>query len=538
MSHLEFAIPKQGRRTAKELFMLERPDQYASWMDDLKDAVYQFTAFPDFTEKTAFDTIDQVYFKAHEDFKVDFKANMKDDAGKACDPFIYNKDFATKCLSHALTTGGGMLQWTTTTYHIARAALSRTIKSQTGMVRRGDIKGLLQAIRLAINQLEVFNPEALEIAYVSCTMDGERGYDLMTYLSALASYIRRLEAVGLPPTEKKKMRVLLSGLDQTIFQSFIFAVNRAPYDDYQTLEFEIQKAAAIPFTNAALKALKPGQALANVTHASVDQGTVDDRMNRIEHLLVTMQLNPGSRDRGGAGASGGGGVRQRPGYCWSLRDKGMCPRGDKCRFSHAQADKPSEKPKGNRPGNGRDDAKVCILHGKGHETESCVHLSNNPGLKATLQAGITAQGGGRQVNATTANEDDGYSFVCTTHASGLENQGLPYTASIPEYMLSTRGVSTKIDRWCVDGASTIMATWDKKRCFNIRSCEVVIHGSNAARDAGSMVCREVGDTLVPIYDSRTGKSSRAKFTNVLINEAFPFHIFSEVLAYERWVRAS
>ena len=48
-----------------------------------------------------------------------------------------------------------------------------------------------------------------------------------------------------------------------------------------------------------------------------------------------------------------------------------------------------------------------------------------------------------------------------------------------------------------------------------------------------MICTEVGDTEITAYDKDTGRSSKAKITNVPINEAFPFHSFSEIVAGER-----
>ena len=190
-----------------------------------------------------------------------------------------------------------------------------------------------------------------------------------------------------------------------------------------------------------------------------------------------------------------------------------------------------------------------MLHGNGkHSTAQCHTLINNPDLKARLQA--TARRDpppAQQVHTTTT--DNGYGFVFTMHAKDLsadnrpwdsfdecktdDNQGLPSKACMPQYMLSTQTTAAKINRWCVDGASTIMATWDRCRCFNIRSCRVQIDGSNAASDAGTMICTEVGDTEITVYDKDTGRSSKHKITNVLINEAFPFHIFSEIVAGER-----
>jgi hypothetical protein len=89
--------------------------------------------------------------------------------------------------------------------------------------------------------------------------------------------------------------------------------------------------------------------------------------------------------------------------------------------------------------------------------------------------------------------------------------------------------------WCVDGASTTFATFDRTRCFNIQPCSVSIFGPNAD---DNFLCTEVGDCHIDTYDKATGKTGRMLATNVLINTKFPFHIFSEIIAFEKHCTAT
>ena len=155
MSHLQRAIEKPGRRAAKALFELAGAEDHAAWISDFKDAVFHITGFQDINERNFKDTLDAAFFKTHKDFKTAYAAAAKDDENKTCDPFD-DPDFARKCFDHTMDGAGlGMQDWVRSAYHLARDGLSRELKNQTGVVRRGDIFGLLRAIQLAVNQLEV-----------------------------------------------------------------------------------------------------------------------------------------------------------------------------------------------------------------------------------------------------------------------------------------------------------------------------------------------------------------------------------------------
>ena len=95
--------------------------------------------------------------------------------------------------------------------------------------------GLIDAIKLAVHQHEINNPHQVEIDYSRATMDTEGKNDVMTYISVLATFMRRLEAAGLKVPDAKAQRVLLNGVHQDIFESFIREAERNPYESYREL---------------------------------------------------------------------------------------------------------------------------------------------------------------------------------------------------------------------------------------------------------------------------------------------------------------
>ena len=172
-------------------------------------------------------------------------------------------------------------------------------------------------------------------------------------------------------------------------------------------------------------------------------------------------------------------------------------------------------------------------------------------MKAGVPGFSARRAPGQQVHSTTADTENGYSFIfvlgadfkdpVTAPALQLqvdgELEGPPLQqVSMPASIFATRSSSDKIDLWCVDGAATTSATFDRNLCFNIRTCSVQIRGSNSEVEDGKMMCTEMGDANVVAYDPATGQSTVTLLTNVLIHPAFPFHIFSEIVAFDKGVQ--
>ena len=167
-------------------------------------------------------TLDSAYFKKHPDFKQEF-ADLKQNE----EP-LDNVDFCRKCKAHAMDEGEGFQDWLYGVYSDIRSALGQKIEEQTAGVGLGDLTGLLKAIKLSVHHYELTNKHALDVEYGRCEMAGAGNNDIMTFLSALSNYIRRLETAGVTIEDGKKQSVLLEGLDQTIFEHFIGDARRTP----------------------------------------------------------------------------------------------------------------------------------------------------------------------------------------------------------------------------------------------------------------------------------------------------------------------
>ena len=199
--HSRNSTPTKGT-AARLLIQLTGAANHRLWRRSIQ--AYMFSKFHNVNmdKLGRADTLDLDYFKKHEDFKADFKAAVASDDGDktANDPFVNSPKFLDQCFGHAISTGDGFTDWLYDTFTCVANSLSAKIQLQTAGVRLGDLIALLAAVKLAVHEIEVFDPDVLDIAFTSCTMDGEGGNDLMTYLSALAGYVLRLEAVNKPPS--------------------------------------------------------------------------------------------------------------------------------------------------------------------------------------------------------------------------------------------------------------------------------------------------------------------------------------------------
>ena len=267
----------------------------------------------------------------------------------------------------------------------------------------------------------------------------------------------------------------------------------------------MEEHAALPRVLHKLRALKPGNPQSALptrstskheqhqTHQQQKTESDSERLTKIEDILVSLTKYTAPTKQ----------------ECFRFK-RGKCERGDKCRFEHVHAN-------GSSNSNSSNTSKYCALHkSTTHNTSECIILKNNPALKEAFGR-LTDNKHGQVVNKTTTEEDDGYSFL------------FPTRVSLPKHIFAMQD-KPKIDLWCVDGAATTFATYDRNKCFNIRPCKVTIHGPNSK---DSFTCKEMGDARINVLDETTGKSTQLTVTNVLISEAFPFHIFSEILAFEK-----
>ena len=282
------------------LFKLRDASEFTRWKNMLQDHMFKKIHNNNMDRLTTADTLDINYFKL--EFKDEHKAASKDAFGASVNP-LTDAAFLQKCTDHAFAKGEGFHDWLYILYADVRTALSDAIQDQTAGVVRGDLIKLLQAIKLAVHHSELNNPDALEIQYSKCTMELEGKQDLMTFTTALTTYMRSLDPVGLPVRDAKAQRVLLEGLDQDIFENFIANAKRTPYANYASLQKALEETASTPRILKKLAGLKPGLAQSSLTtqaqsHSRPQQSAEALRMDKIEAILVSMAQSMKGADAG------------------------------------------------------------------------------------------------------------------------------------------------------------------------------------------------------------------------------------------------
>ena len=522
---MSFAGREASSQDRLTLFRLENACDYTRWKALLQRYLFKKIRNINMDKLTAADTLDPEYFKKNQ--PAEFKAAGRDASNSVVFPFT-NAAFLKDCLDHCLQTGGGYHDWVYVVQADVHSALSDKIQNQISGVPMGDLVGLFQKIKIAVLFHETRNVDALDIEYCQMTMEKEGKNDLMTFTAVLTQYMRRLDAAGAPVADSKAQRVLLNGLNQEVFENFIYQAKRQPYTDYYGLQQALEDLASEPRTLSKLAALKPGLAQSVFTASTQRQPSQEDAfLTRLEAIVVTTLAK-----------ASGGRAAGRKGRCFNF-GRGLCRFGDACRFGHVAGDDGRGNANGSPPVNS---AAAAASSGSGGPQWCDFHKSNTHTTADCRDRRRPGQPRQQRVNTTTAvNHPAGPlpSFPGIL-GSSLEqvpagNDYLGYDFSHYSHVMVTVvhqhvcavQQAPKIDRWCVDGASTTHGTWDRKICFNVRPCNVTILGPNCK---DSFECKEMGDTTVVVYDRV--KARRILVTNVLISDAFPFHIFSEILAFD------
>ena len=450
------------RRT--KLPTLTGADGHAAWTSSLQDFMFKKFRNVNVSALREHDTLDSAYYKNHKDFKADFKRASKEAEDGECNPFVNDKDYAGKCFQHSLASGEGFADWLPGLFADIRDSLSATIHAQTSGVSLGDVVALLSSVKLAVHEHEVFDADELDILFTSLKMEDEARNDLMTFFALFARYVRRLKAVSREPDEQRKIRVMLRGINQDIFQNLIDGHERAPFETSAKLQRAIEAQAAKPRYAAQLRAIVPGKQH-SISTTRTRPGIMSPTSAKFSALESKLESILAMREHGGNGKENNSGGRSKGSNiklpCYSWRDTGKCGRGDKCRFAHVSSSS------SNKDSTSIKIKSVCLYHGAGgHDTDSCSLLKKNHQLKATLKAGIAAEArngstAGHQVHATTNDADQGYSFICALRTATVPARSV----SDSQHVFSARALPSapKIDMWCVDGAATSMATWDESR---------------------------------------------------------------------------
>jgi hypothetical protein len=194
-------MPLNEKNDRHRLVKLSDASAYPRWKNSLQDHFFHKIHNTNIDKLTRASTLDADFFK--KETAAAYKVAAKDDDGAAVNPMT-NTPFAEACFRHAIDTGEGFHPWLYTLYADVRSTLSDKIQDQTAGVNRGDLVGLLQAVKLALRHYETINPDDLAKQHTDCTMAGEGDNDLMTYLAALAHYMQRLAAAGEPVHDRKE----------------------------------------------------------------------------------------------------------------------------------------------------------------------------------------------------------------------------------------------------------------------------------------------------------------------------------------------
>jgi hypothetical protein len=311
-------------------FQLTGSENYESWNKKLQAHMFKKIHNINMDNLKTVQTLDPSYFKSH--FSDGFKAASKDANNRNVNP-MEDTDFVLQCTDHAFSTGEGFHDWLYILYSDVRTSLSDDIQDQTDGVQLGDLVTLLHSIKLAVHCAELSNPYDLEIEYTRSTMETTGNNDLMTFLAKLTHYLRRLKAVNLPQGDLKAMRVLLNGLHQDIFESFISTTKRTPYETYAALQKALEETASEPRMMAKLAALKPGKAhstfttqTGNVNNGS--QGPTEEK-TRIDYLEAAVMSMKQQQQQHNYEFKG---TKEK---CKLFALNGKCMYGPNCRYSHS-----------------------------------------------------------------------------------------------------------------------------------------------------------------------------------------------------------
>jgi hypothetical protein len=351
-------------RKFKVNVVLEDSANYPAWRVAVQTELFSAISNTNMAAITTASTLDPKLCK--DTFGDDWKQAAKDRDGNNVDPFD-SPPFVQICFAHALLTGECFKVWLPIVFAGVRASLCAKIAEQTNSVPIGDLVALFQAITLAIGFNEVTNPEALEIAYAGTSMGHAGQNDIMTYISVLASQLRRLSTAGHKVSDAKACRVLLTGLDQEIFESFISSTERTPYASYPLLVKALQEVASKPHTLAKLRALKPGVTHSAMTTRHQQAPTSDHRMDRVEAILATIVSSPPAPQL----------------VCFNFQRRGSCSKGAKCPYKHVNNNNSTSTSNSTTDPTSSGGTKYCKAHqANTHDTKDCAMINANPQLKA------------------------------------------------------------------------------------------------------------------------------------------------------------
>ena len=300
--------------------------------------------------------------------------------------------WADACYDIALLEGAGFKPWVYKLWHAVKESLPDAMRSQVASVRTGDLKTLLQQLRLAVNKVEDIQPQILKAQMWASTMEREGKNDTLTYISYLTLNRDRLKAVNSPLSDSDLQGMLVHGLDDDIFSTVKDNYEVKVATSFDELCATVKSFIVRTKIAAKLAALKHNQKVTVFTAAA--QQTEFNLAFQAFKKSISPPASPQKKKKN---------LLDKP--CW-LFSSGACLKGTDCNFGHFI-------PSGAK----------CKLHGVGHSDAEC--NSQKKRLAASPHQGSPAPPGGpsdsvlQRLFLAMHGEHKEYTCVMASHFCGV-----------------------------------------------------------------------------------------------------------------------
>jgi hypothetical protein len=260
--------------------------------------------------------------------------------------------WADLCYDIALVEGAGFKPWVYKLWHAVKESLPDAMRSQVASTRTGDLKSLLQQLRLAVNKVEDIQPQILKAQMWASTMEKEGKNDTLTYISWLTLNRDRLKAVASPLADADLQGMLIHGLDDDIFSTVKDNYEVKPANSFDELCATVKSFIVRTKVATKLAAIKQNQKV--TVFSAVEQQQEFNLAFQAFKKTLSPPPSPQKKKKGSL---------DKP--CW-LFQTGECQKGTDCRFGHFISTG-SAAPGGSSGTPGAS----CKIHGAGHSDAEC-----------------------------------------------------------------------------------------------------------------------------------------------------------------------
>ena len=419
-----------------------------------------------------------------------------------------------------MSTQNGLHGWARTIYAEIFKSLTQNVQQQVKPERHGDLTALMADIRLANRRYEVYNPSDLKKVFFGLTMKVDGKQNIMKFFAKVEEVVARLAGVDAKPSDTDIMTVMKDGVDQDIFEGIIDLAEEGKYSTSQDFKQAILRKSARPKFANLLANLDPECQEHTLVTEVVDRrrkrGRSEIQQLQEQVFALQEQIRPkrnGSEERNWRGPDA---KRRRTANntneCYEFRDTGRCNKF-KCNFAHDKVSTNTRTRPAGRATHGKI-KKYCKHHvnSSSHDTHECRSIQSDPELRKAFNVERD-----RSTAAIHAAEfEPTYEHVFTVQHETVAHINAAQTGAGTDARAMT----------CVDGASTAHTSNDATECYDVVKCNVLVKGANS--EDNSFVCQSKGKRDISLRDATTGEESKLLTTEVLIDDRFPFSIFSEI----------